>query len=280
VTESAGPTRDLPQSLASVAACEGNAGATKKSLPVHFVLEGCGARGIAAIGTLNEGALHAELKDWYRRRGDRVEQLVDGFVVDLVRGEFLVEIQTAPLRRKLEQLPRRHRVRLVAPVPLIRTIVKLSDEGEPLSARRSPRRGRVEDIFNRLVSIPALLCHPQFELELLLTHQDELRVHRHGRAFRRGGWVVVGRRLVSVEDRVRVTCPDDAARLLPRNLPAAFDTAQLADAAAIDRRLAQQMTYCLRAMGVLHTAGKRGNAIVYRLASTPEPGSARARVNR
>jgi hypothetical protein len=92
--------------------------------------------------------------------------------------------------------------------------------------------------------------------------------------------VVVGRRLVSVEDRVRVTCPDDAARLLSRSLPALFDTAQLADAAAIERRLAQQMTYCLRAMGVLHTAGKRGNAIVYRLASTPNPGSARAPVNR
>jgi hypothetical protein len=241
---------------------------------VHSVLEGCGARGIAAIGTLNEGALHAELKDWYRRHGDRVEQLVDGFVVDLVRGELLVEIQTAsfaPLRRKLEQLTQDHRVRLVAPVPLIRRIVKLSDQGELLSARRSPRRGRVEDIFTRLVSIPALLCHLQFELELLLTHQDELRVYRHGRAFRRRGWVVVGRRLVSVEDRVPVTCPDDAARLLPRNLPALFDTAQLADAAAIERRLAQQMTYCLRAMGVLHTAGKRGNAIVYRLASTPEP---------
>jgi hypothetical protein len=84
---------------------------------MHSVLEGCGARGIAAIGTLNEGALHAELKDWYRRRGDRVEQLVDGFVVDLVRSELLVEIHTgsfAPLRRKLEQLTRRHRVRLVA----------------------------------------------------------------------------------------------------------------------------------------------------------------------
>lgn len=249
---------------------------------MHSVLEACGAGGIAAIGTLNEGALHAQLKDWYRRRGDRVEQLVDGFVVDLVRGELLVEIQTgsfAPLRRKLAQLTRRHRVRLVAPLPLVRRIVRLSDEGEPLSARRSPRRGRVEDIFSRLVSIPALLCHPRFELELLLTHQDELRAYRHGRAFRRRGWVVVGRRLVSVGERLRLTCPDDAARLLPPHLPALFDTAQLAEAAAIDRRLAQQMTYCLRAMGVLHTAGKRGNAIVHRQVSTPEPRSACARMN-
>ena len=159
-----------------------------------------------------------------------------------------------------------HPVRLVAPLPLVRRIIRLSDEGELLSARRSPRRGRVEDIFNRLVSIPSLLCQPHFELELLLTHQDELRVYRHGKAFRRHGWVVAGRRLVSVEQCLRITSPDDAACLLPPSLPELFDTAQLAEAAAIERRTAQQMTYCLRAMGVLHTTGKRGNAIVHRRA--------------
>lgn len=160
-------------------------------------------------------------------------------------------------------------MRLVAPVPLVRTIIRLSDEGELLSARRSPRRGRLEDIFNRLVSIPSLLCRPHFELELLLTHQDELRVYRDGKAFRRHGWVVAGRRLVSVERCVRIACPDDAVRLLPPALLELFDTAQLAEAAAIERRLAQQMTYCLRAMGVLHPTGKRGNAIVHRRGEQP-----------
>ncbi len=71
----------------------------------------------------------------------------------------------------------------------------------------------------------------------------------------------VGRAL---EERLRITGPADAARLLPPGLPELFDTAQLAEAAAIERRLAQQMTYCLRALGVLDTTGKRGNAIVYR----------------
>jgi hypothetical protein len=237
-------------------------------------LVGSGSRESRAIGTLNEGALHAQLKDWYRRRGDRVEQVVDGFVVDLIRGDLLVEIQTgsfAPLRRKLELLTREHRVRLVAPVPLVRTITRLSPEGEPLSARRSPRRGRIEDIFERLVSIPSLLSSPRFELELVLTHQDELRVHRPGRAFRRHGWVVAGRRLVSVEERLRIACPDDAARLLPPDLPEHFDTAELAEAAGIERRLAQQMTYCLRALDVLEARGKRGNAIVHRRAGPPRP---------
>src|SRR3989442_6561073 len=187
----------------------------RRSVIVRSVLEVAGSQEgeIPAIGTLNEGALHAQLKNWYQRPGDRIERVVDGFVVDLVRGDLLVEIQTgsfAPLRRKLELLTRQHRVRLVAPLPLVRRIIRLSDEGEPLPARRSPPRGRAEATFNRLVSIPSLLCRPRFELELLLTHQDELRVYRHGKAFRRRGWVVAGRRLGSVDKRLRITSPDDA----------------------------------------------------------------------
>jgi hypothetical protein len=223
-----------------------------------------------AIGTLNEGALHAQLKEWYRLPGDLLEQEVGSYVIDLVRGELLVEIQTgsfAPLRRKLELLAQAHPVRLVAPLPVVKKIVRLSDEGEILSARRSPRHGRIEDIFSRLVSIPSLLCLPGFEIELVLTHQDELRVHRPGRAYRRRGWVVTGRRLVAVEERRVLASPADAAELLPPGLPDLFDTAELAMAAAIDRRLAQRMTYCLRAMGVLETAGKRGGAVVHRRAA-------------
>jgi hypothetical protein len=220
------------------------------------------------IGTLNEGALHAQLKDWYRRPGDLVEERVGGFVVDLVRGDLLVEIQTggfAPLRRKLDLLSQERYVRLVAPVAVSRRIVRLSGDGEVLSARRSPRRGRIEDVFRQLVSIPALLCRPTFELEVLLTHQDELRTHRPGRAYRRRGWVVVGRSLVTVEETVRIAGPADVARLLPAALPAQFDTAELAQTAGIDRRLAQQMAYCLKAMGVCEPVGKRGGAVLYGL---------------
>ena len=218
------------------------------------------------IGTLNEGSLHAQLKAWYRRPGDLVEQPVDGYVIDLVRGETLVEIQTgglAPLRRKIDRLLERHRVRVVVPVPLTRRIVRLSGAGEVLSARRSPRRGRPHDVFARLVSLPALLAHPAFDLELVLTHEEEHRCHEPGRAFRRHGWVVVGRSLVSVERALVLSTPLDAAALLP-SVPTPFDTAELAAAASCTRRLAQQMTYCLRAMGVLEADGRRRRGVVYR----------------
>jgi hypothetical protein len=222
------------------------------------------------IGTLNEGALHARLKEWYRLPGDRVEERVDGYVVDLVRGDLLVEIQTggfAPLRRKLDALLATHPVRLVAPVPLSRRIVRLTDDGEVLSARRSPKAGRVEHVFERLVSIPALLANDRFELEVVLTHEDELRVFRSGRAWRRRGWIVAGRALREVEGTVRLTSAADARALLPRGLPEDFDTAELAVAACCDRRLAQQMAYCLRAAGVLERREKRGRAYLYRFAA-------------
>jgi hypothetical protein len=221
------------------------------------------------IGTLNEGALHAQLKEWYRRPRDRVEQQVGAYVVDLVRGWLLIEIQTgnfAPLRRKLEELLRTHRVRLVAPVAVTRRIVRLSDDGIVLSARRSPKSGRLEDVFAQLVSIPALLAHERFELEIVLTHQEEVRMFEPGRAYRRHGWVVAGRSLTSVERSVTVACLGDALALLPAGLPASFDTGELAAAAGIDRRLAQQMTYCLRHAGALATTGKRGRAALYELA--------------
>ncbi|MHC4563962.1 MAG: hypothetical protein ACYS8X_14490, partial [Planctomycetota bacterium] len=56
------------------------------------------------IGTLNEKPLHAALKDYYAEPKDRLEVEVDGFYVDLVRGDQLVEFQTAgfsAIRRKL-----------------------------------------------------------------------------------------------------------------------------------------------------------------------------------
>jgi hypothetical protein len=217
------------------------------------------------IGTLNEGALHAQLKGWYRRPGDLLEQKVGGYVVDLVRGELLVEFQTggfAPLRRKLEALLETHPVRLVAPVPVSRRIVRLSDDGEILSARRSPKRGCLHDVFSRLVSIPALLGHAGFELEVLLTLEEEARMLRPGRAYRRRGWVVQGRSLVAVEQSLLIAGPADAGRLLPE-LAATFDTADLAAAGQIDRQLAQRMAYCLRALGVITPVGKRGASILY-----------------
>lgn len=217
------------------------------------------------VGTLREKPLHAALKRWYAEPGDGIEVAVDGFVVDLVRNGLLIEIQTrgfASLKRKLTQLLERHSVRIVHPVAETRWIVRLGEEGEVLSRRRSPRRGSYCDVFSELVSFPELLAHDGLSIELVLVHDEELRRHVPGKAWRRRGWVVVERRLVEVVEKLTVSQPADLLDLLP-SLPSVFTTSELSGLVDRPRRFAQQTAYCLRKLGLIEQVDKRGNAIVY-----------------
>lgn len=219
------------------------------------------------VGTLGEKPLHASLKRWYAVGGDRVEHPVDGFVIDLVRDDLLIEIQTrgfSSLKRKLGALLDTHRVRVVHPIPERKWIVKVDDNGEVVSRRRSPKRGRVADVFGELVSIPELLAHPAFAVEVVLTEEEELLVFHGSKGRRRRGWVVLERQLLEVRSVHRFDTPASLAALLPDDLADEFTTADLAGAMGTRRRLAQQATYCLRNLDLLDIVGKEGNALVYR----------------
>src|SRR5688572_15284566 len=97
------------------------------------------------IGLLNEKQLHASLKQWYARPGDRVEVPVDGFVIDIVRDDLLIEIQIsnfASIKSKLSNLVRYHRVRLVYPIVQEKWIVRSpARNGTGAIRRKSPKKG-------------------------------------------------------------------------------------------------------------------------------------------
>lgn len=194
-----------------------------------------------------------------------------GFVIDLVRDDLLIEVQTrgfSSIRQKTaDLLDLGHRVRIVHPIAVDRWIVKVDDAGGVLSRRRSPRHGIPTDVFAELVSFPDLMAHPGLEIEVLMTIEEELRRQTPDRSWRRRGWGVVERRLVEVVDTLLLGATEDLTDLLPDDLPETFTTADLADKLGRPRRAAQQVAYCLRNVGVITAVGKHGNAIVYRLAS-------------
>lgn len=215
------------------------------------------------IGTLNESSLHAAIKEELRQPGDRLEQPLDGFVIDLVRGDQLIEIQTGSfgaLGRKLDRLLGEYRVHLVHPIALETWIVR---EGKP--TRKSPRRGCIHDLFVELASVPTLLDHPHLSLEVWLVRQDSCRRPDPTARRGRGGWRTVDRRLREIVDRQRFDRPSDLLRLLPDDTPAVFTTADIARGASIDRRLAQSMAYCLRTNGLIDEVERRAEGIRYRL---------------
>jgi len=220
------------------------------------------------IGTLREKPLHASLKRWYAQPGDRMEAPVDGFVIDLVRGELLIEVQTSgfsSLKQKIATLlDLDHEVRVVHPIPVNKWIVKVEADGTVLDRRRSPKHGSPTDIFSELVSFPDLIAHPHFEIDVILTEEDEYRRHTPGRSWRRKGWTVEERRLIDVIDTLPISSTADLATLLPTEIIEPFTTADLAVSLSVTRRTAQQMAYCLRIAGVIIAVGKKGNAVEYR----------------
>ena len=217
---------------------------------------------------MGERSLHAALKRWYADPGDRFEVTVDGFQVDIVRGDLLVEIQTrsfGALKRKLAALLERHPVRLVYPLPVEKWIVRLADDGlSVVSRRRSTRQGKLEDVFIELVSLAKLMGNPRLQIEVLLTREEEVRRYSKTGSWRRQGWGTCDRRLIEVVRRVKLHSPDALRMFLPDGLPDPFTVAQLAAAGPYARPIAGRIAYCLRHMGIVIQAGKLGNAILYR----------------
>ena len=230
------------------------------------------------IGTLSEKSLHAALKAWYARPGDQIEVKVHDFVIDIVRGgsrrapglprrATLIEIQTgnfSAIRRKLAALlTANHRVHLLHPIAQEKWIVRQSADGELIGRRKSPKRGRVEDLFYELVRIPQLITHPDFTIEVLLTREEEILRDDGKGSWRRKRWSVHDRRLLDVVDQVTFASLTNFRALLPATLPQPFTNRELAASLHCRLSLAQKVSYTLRKIGGIAVVGRRGNALLY-----------------
>ncbi|MFW9843961.1 MAG: hypothetical protein ACFFEV_05245 [Candidatus Thorarchaeota archaeon] len=218
------------------------------------------------IGTLQERSLHAEIKELYNTPDAEVEVNVDGYIIDVVKGDVLIEIQTSKfsaIKDKLFKLMKEHPIRLVHPIAHEKWVIRQSMDGEVVGRRKSPKRMSILNIFEELVSIPTFIRHSNFELEVLLTSEEEIRINDGKGSWRRKGWSSVDRKLINILDRELFSVPKDFLRLIPDKIEEPFTTKTLAESLDISRRLVQKMTYCMRKMGILKIVGKKGNAHLY-----------------
>lgn len=218
------------------------------------------------IGTLTEKALHAGLKKWYARPGDQFEVKHGRFVIDIVRDDLLIEIQTRHLyaiKRKLARLLETHRVHLIHPIPRDKWIVRLDADGTAVSRRKSPKHGRALDLFNEIVRLPQIALHPNLTIEVALTQQEEVWIDDGRGSWRRRRWSIADQRLLAVVDQYIFTTQQDFLDVLPRDLPRPFTNQQLAQALGCPAPTARRITYTLRKMQLIETAGKQGSAHLY-----------------
>jgi hypothetical protein len=193
--------------------------------------------------------------------------------VDIARPGLYLEVQTggfSSMRSKVRALCRDHRLRLVYPIALEKWLLKLPREGAGEPARRkSPKRGRIEEVFAEMVSFPELLADCNFSVEVLLVRMEEVRSFDGRRGWRRRGWVVEERRLLEVVESRLLNGAHAWLELLPDGMPGEFTTRHIAEAAGVRRWLAQKMAYCLRRAGLIEQVGRKRGGKVYRVSVGP-----------
>ncbi len=226
-----------------------------------------------SIGTYNETSIHRDLKLYYSNDPHSYERRVNGYIVDVLDNDSIVEIQTGnfgSIRKKLETLLGTHKVRLVHPIAKTKHIIKIANKTNiPVSKRRSPKKGSVYSVFKELLRLSNLITHPNFNLDVLLTEEEEYWIDDKKGSWRRKGWSKKDRKLISVSEKIVFDNDEDYVSLLPKDLPLKFTTSDVKEKANISLREAQQMCYTFRKAGLIIHTGKKSRSKIYELNDFP-----------
>jgi len=215
------------------------------------------------IGTLGEKSLHASLKSWYQQDGDQVEEKVDGYHIDIKRGPLLIEIQSknfSAIKKKLSALLPSHPILLAHPIASSKWILKFDKHGKLIGKRKSPKKGRVEDIFLELIRLPSLAIDSNLSFDILLVDVEEHWIDDGQGSWRRKKWSIQDRKLIKVNQKIHIKHYEQFLNFLPFDKSQSFKVKDLAKHLNIQQNLAGKMCYSLRKMKLLEIVGKKGNA--------------------
>lgn len=196
-----------------------------------------------SFSTINESSLHNTLKKLYAYQNDgQMEVELDNHVYDIFTADnTVIEIQTANLAKLLPKLldvlDKGHKVKLVHPIVIERKILLLDKEGNKISARKSPKRGNIYDLFRELTGIYPILLNENFELEILKVNITEFRTRtdepvqseNKKRRFKKD-WIKTGKKLDEITENIQLKSKSDYINLLPKKLNKEFCAKDLAKA--------------------------------------------------
>lgn len=162
--------------------------------------------------------------------------------------------------KKLDHILGEYEVVIVYPVAVTTTLCK-----EGSKPRKSPVKGSLYTIFDELVSVPTLLDHPNFSLEIVLAHIDKIQTADPKMRRRRGGWRTTDKILKSIEGVERFNSVSELCVLVPSDLPNRFTTADLATRSGVSRDVAQKMAYCFKAAEVFEVTDRKKDGYIYKM---------------
>ena len=232
------------------------------------------------INTYSESQLHNTLKNLYAEASQGLtEQQVAGKICDIVaRDGSIIEIQTGSLSKlhgKLGLLLPHHKVKVVYPLVVKKTIETRKKDGTLVSCRKSPKKQCLLDMFSELTAIFPYLLEENFVLEVLEVSVVEHRIKEDApvqlanksRRFKRD-WYKEDKSLEEIYATHQFASAEDYLELLPKELPETFTIKEASN--VLKGRNVPRMLWVLRKMGLVEQVGKQGRRLLLKKKDTTD----------
>lgn len=218
------------------------------------------------IGTLGEKTLHAVLKRYFDQDAAHHEIPFGPYIADIRNDEGFIEIQTGGfnrLRGKLALFLKEAPLTVVYPVPAIKWLSWIAEDGTISPKRKSPKRATACEILPELYKIKPYLTEKELHFCVMLLEVEEYRL--------KNGWSEDGKRGSTRFERLPVALLGEVwlntsagySALIPAPLPEPFTVKDFSKASKLSVRKSAVGVNVLTAVGALERVGKLKNAYLY-----------------
>ena len=224
-----------------------------------------------SVGTQNEKAIHAALKNYYAPFSDEQEVKIGGYFADAVCEDGIFEIQTRQLYKlkdKLGAFLEFSRVTVVYPSACVLGTVYINEDSGEIVKETPPRKiSSLLKVFEELYSIRGFLNSEN--LRIIIT-----RLNVQKRVYFRGNELPniasrSARKKCRIEkiplefrDEIILENKADYKRFLPEGLDGEFTKKDFAR--AVGESASSLRLEVLRTVGVVEKVGQRGKSYLYR----------------
>ena len=235
------------------------------------------------IGTLAEKRMHAIIKKFICEDESCHEIIIGDMLADGDEGKkrkkitadvcfdgHIYEVQTGgffPLKKKIEwyMTHTADHITVIAPIAAVKYLSWIDPaSGVASERRRSPKRGRVQDIAKELYWLSDFIGKENFDISVMLLEIEEYRMQ--------DGWGNGGKRGSNRYERIPLSLIDEIplrskedykTHFLPDALPSQFTAADYAKTTRIRGKATYSMLKILEALGLIEKSEKIGRAQGY-----------------
>lgn len=220
-----------------------------------------------SIGIQKEHTLHKVIKYMIDPSGINHEVKIAGKVADIYMNNIIYEVQTKAfnnLRDKLDVFLDKYEVVICYPLVCTKTINRINSEGEVVSVRKSPKKGKEIDSLVELYKIKKFLKDKNLKIWIMLIDVSEYQQVVNRSYKNHHGRVRIDQIPTKLVEIVELNSEEDYKKLLPE-LPEYFTSYELCKALKVSKRNISYIIQVLKFVNVIEVIKKDGKKHIYHL---------------